>query len=124
MKKQFEAPELGPVNVAPRAIRPMFADDHWHSQPWFDAPRDDPSVPEVHTYTDHISYDPGDEVAFHSSATAKTWRLQVYRDGLDPEMVHEVDSVDGCFAPTPPDAYRNGCGWPVRHGWKIGRAHG
>ncbi|MFK4621590.1 hypothetical protein ABIF50_004896 [Bradyrhizobium diazoefficiens] len=97
----------------------MHADEHWGSQPWYEAPREDPEVPEVYTYTDAMSYDPGGEVAFHSSATAKTWRLQVYRDGLEPEMVHEVDALDGVFAPTPPDAYRNGCNWPVTHRWRL-----
>lgn len=118
-KRHFQAPELGAVNVAPRKVRPMHADEHWASQPWYEAPREDPDVPEVYTYTDAMSYDPGEEVAFHSSATAKTWRLQIYRDGIAPEMVHEVEALDGAFAPTPPDAYRNGCNWPVSHRWKL-----
>ena len=78
-----------------------------------------PHVPEVYTYTDAISYDPGDEVTFHSSATAKTWRLQIYRDGLEPEMLHEADALEGVFAPTPADAYRNGCQWPVSYRLKL-----
>jgi hypothetical protein len=118
-KRSFRSPELGSINVAPRKTRPMHADEHWNSQPWYEAPREDPHVPEVYTYTDAISYDPGDEVTFHSSATAKTWRLQIYRDGLEPEMLHEADALEGVFAPTPADAYRNGCKWPVSYRLKL-----
>ena len=75
-KRHFQTPELGAINVAPRKVRPMHADEHWGSQPWYEAPREDPEVPEVYTYTDAMSYDPGSEVAFHSSATAKTWRTR------------------------------------------------
>lgn len=118
-KRSFRSPELGSINVAPRKTRPMYADEHWNSQPWYEAPREDPHVPEVYTYTDAISYDPGDEVTFHSSATAKTWRLQIYRDGSEPEMLHEADALAGVFAPTPADAYRNGCKWPVSYRLKL-----
>ncbi len=118
-KREFQSPEMGSVNVAPRKTRPMHADEHWGSQPWYEAPRGDPAIPEVYTYTAAMSYDPGDEVVFHSTATAKAWRLQIYRDGLEPEMVHEVSGVDGVFAATPPDAYRDGCNWPVSHRWTI-----
>ena len=118
-RPEFQSPELGTMNVAPRKVRPMYADDHWNSQPWYEAPREDPDIPEVYTYTDAISYDPGDEVTFHSTSTARTWRMQIYRDGLHPETVHEVEAIDGVFAPTPKDAYRNGCNWPVSHQWTL-----
>ncbi|HEV7254367.1 MAG TPA: N,N-dimethylformamidase beta subunit family domain-containing protein [Mesorhizobium sp.] len=118
-KRGFVPPELGPLNIAPRRAQPMHADDHWHSKPWYEAPRDDPSVPEVYTYTDCISYDPGEEVVFRSSATAHVWSLEIYRDGLRPETVHRVEAIAGEHAPTPPDAYRTGCNWPVSHRWRL-----
>src|SRR5262249_12336199 len=102
-RRHFQAPELGAINVAPRKARPMHADEHWGSQPWYESPLEDPETPEVYTYTDAMSYDPGDEVVFRSSATARTWRLQVYRDGLAPEMVLDVDALHGVFAATPQD---------------------
>lgn len=111
---RFQSPEQGPVNVGQRKTRPMHADDHWQSQPWYEAPREDPTVPEVYTYTNAISYDPGEEVVFHSTSTAAVWRLQIYRDGSEPAMLHEAEIV-GVFAATPKDAYRNGCNWPVSH---------
>ncbi len=118
-KTAFVAPELGPLNIAPRRAQPMHADDHWHSKPWYEAPRDDPAWPEVYTYTNAISYDPGDEVVFHSSATAPAWTLEIYRDGAAPETVHKIDAIAGLHTPTPEDAYRNGCNWPVSHRWRL-----
>ncbi len=118
-QKSFTPPELGPLNLAPPRVRAMHADDHWHSQPWYEEPHGDQSLPEVYTYTDQMSYDPGDEVIFHSSSSTSEWRLQIYRDGYEPEMVHEVQTVKGEFSPTPKDAYRNGCNWPVSHRWRL-----
>ncbi|MFI0846989.1 N,N-dimethylformamidase beta subunit family domain-containing protein [Mesorhizobium sp. IMUNJ 23232] len=118
-KKDFLPPELGPLNIAPRVARPMHADDHWHSKPWYEAPHDNPALPEVYTYTDTISYDPGEEVVFHSSTTAPDWTLEIYRDGYEPETVHRVEAIEGKHSPTPPDAYRNGCNWPVSHRWRL-----
>ncbi|MBN9550684.1 MAG: hypothetical protein J0H31_17890, partial [Alphaproteobacteria bacterium] len=94
-------------------------DEHWHSNPWYEAPRGDPALPEVYTYTDAMSYDPGDEVVFHSSTTAQHWTLEIYRDGYRPETIHKVEDIAGVFAPTPADAYSAGCGWPVSHRWRL-----
>ena len=74
-------------NVGPPSIGPMHADGGWQDRRWYDAPREDPAWPEVHTYTDAISYDPGDTVVFHSSTHAARWSLEVVRDGLQPETV-------------------------------------
>src|SRR5918997_404616 len=93
----FAPPELGPLNVAPRRSHPMHADDHWASSHWYEAPREDPAFPEVYTYTDAMSYDPGDEVCFYSSSTARAWSLHVYRDGLHPETVHLAADLPGEF---------------------------
>src|SRR5215471_11305493 len=108
-KTPFVPPELGPLNLRPRKGRAMSADEHWHVNPWYEAPHDDPSLPEVYTYTDAMSYDPGDEVAFHTSTTALNWNLEVYRDGYRPQTVHKIDAIAGLHAPTPPEAYRTGC---------------
>ena len=56
-KTPFVPPELGPLNIRPPKAWAMSADDHWQSNPWYEAPRDDPSLPEVYTYTDAMSYD-------------------------------------------------------------------
>ena len=118
-KTPFVPPELGPLNIRPPKAWAMSADDHWQSHPWYEAPRDDPSLPEVYTYTDAMSYDPDDEVVFHTSTTAPNWTLEIYRDGYRPETVHKVEAIAGVHTPTPPEAYRNGCGWPVSHRWRL-----
>lgn len=112
-------PEFGPMNLRPRRSVPMHADDHWLHVHWYEAPREDPAWPEVYTYTDAMSYWPGDEVKFHASTTAPRWSLQVWRDGLNPQLVHSATDLPGAFTPMPDQAYRNGCGWPVRHSWRL-----
>jgi len=118
-KQPFVAPELGRINPTASKPQPMYADDHWMSKIWYEIPRDDQAIPEVHTYTDRMSYDPGDEVEFHSTATAPEWTLEIYRDGHRPEVVHRVEAIGGVFVPTPRDAYRSGCSWPVSHRWRL-----
>ncbi len=118
-KTPFVPPELGPLNLRPPKAWAMAADDHWQANPWYEAPRDDPSLPEAYTYTDAMSYDPGDEVVFHTSTTAPNWTLEIYRDGYRPRTVHKVDAIAGVHAPLPPEAYRNGCGWPLSHRWRL-----
>jgi hypothetical protein len=94
-KQEFVAPELGLINdVAPKP-QAMHADDHWMSKTWYEIPRGDPAIPEVHTYTNRMSYDPGDEVEFHSTATAPEWTLEIYRDGYRPETIYCVEAIKG-----------------------------
>ena len=112
-------PEFRPMNVVKRHSAVMHPGDAWHLSHWYEAPREDPAVPEVYTYTDAMSYAPGDEVAFHTSTTARSWTLQVYRDGNVPTLVHEAKDLAGTFHATPPDAYRAGCKWPAGHRWRL-----
>ena len=119
LKSDGSRPDLGPFNVGPQTIVPMHADENWRNKIWYDAPRDDPQWPEVHTYTNDISYEPGQTVQFHGSTTAKTWSIQIYRDGVRPTLVHRADGLAGQFTATPKDAYKAGCDWPVVHEWTI-----
>lgn len=119
MSDDFDPPEMGPHAIQPRRVRKGHADEHWLSDFRYEAPRDDPTFPDVYTYTDTISYDPGDEVRFHTSTTADRWSLVVYRDGLRPVTVHVADDLPGRHHPTPPTAYRDGCGWPVAHSFRL-----
>ena len=112
-------PEFGRMNIRPRHSGPMHPDNAWHLSHWYELPRDDPATPEVYTYTDAMSYAPGSEVCFHTSTTATQWTLQVWRDGKDPALVHEAKSLAGRFFPTPKGSYRNGCGWPASHRWRL-----
>jgi hypothetical protein len=106
-------------NMGRPSIRPMHADDGWMDVLWYDAPREDPSWPEVHTYTDDMSYAPGDTVVFRTSTHAKEWSIEIVRDGLNPQPVHRKDGLPGQFHPAPKDAYKNGCNWPESYSWTI-----
>ena len=119
LKNDSNRPDLGPINIGPQSIVPMHADQHWHNAIWYEAPREDFEWPEVYTYTDAISYEPGNVVKFHGSTTAKTWSIQIYRDGFKPKLVHRADNIPGTFTPAPKDAYTAGCGWPVAHTWTV-----
>ncbi|WP_255468897.1 N,N-dimethylformamidase beta subunit family domain-containing protein [Reyranella sp. CPCC 100927] len=117
--RRASMPEYTPMNVVKRHSVAMHPGDNWHLAHWYEAPREDPAVPEVYTYTDAISYAPGSEVAFHSSTTAVQWTIQVWRDGVTPTLVHEATDLPGRFVAAPADAYRDGCKWPVSHRWQL-----
>src|SRR5882757_10057915 len=112
-------PEYRPMNVVKRHSLAMHPGDSWHLAHWYEAPREDPAVPEVYAYADASSYAPGSEVAFHASTTAPRWTLQVYRDGMTPELVYEAADLPGAFHAMPAGSYRDGCGWPVSHRWRL-----
>jgi hypothetical protein len=118
-KQDFVPPELGLVNIAAAEPQAAHSDDHWMSKIWYEVPRGDLTIPEVYTYTDRISYDPGEEVEFHSTATAAEWTLEIYRDGYRPEVVHRAEAIKGVFSQTLRDAYRSGCDWPISHRWRL-----
>ena len=107
------------MNVGPSYLGPRHADHSWNEVRWYDGPREDPAWPEVHTYTNAISYLPGEEVVFHSSTTASVWTLAIVRDGLHPVRVHLAANLPGHFTAAPKDAYSHGCGWPAAHRWRI-----
>src|ERR1700754_2540279 len=83
-------PEYRPMNVVKRHSLAMHPGDSWHLAHWYEAPCEDPAVPEVYNYTDAMSYEPGAEVRFHASTTARQWTLQIYRDGSRPTLMHEA----------------------------------
>jgi hypothetical protein len=106
-------------NVGPSSIGPMHADSGWADRRWYDFPREDPAWPEVHTYTDAMSYAPGETVSFHSSTHARDWTLEVVLDGLKPQRVLHREGLPGVFHAAPKDAYREGCRWPESLRWTI-----
>ena len=105
--------------IEPNPSKPMYSDTKALWLNWYDFPREDPAHPEVYTYTDEVSYDPGDEVAFHSSTNAESYSIEIVRDGLIAETVYESGELAGTFHETPKDAYKAGCGWPANHSWKV-----
>lgn len=106
-------------NLGRQSIGPMHADGGWRDHRWYDAPREDASWPEVHTYTDGMTYEPGDTVVFHSSTQAAAWSLEIVRDGLVPETVFCGEGLRGHFHAAPKDAYKAGCRWPESLRWSI-----
>ena len=114
----YVRPEFRPMNRRSRGTSVMHPGSDWHLSHWYEAPREDPAVPEVYTYTDDISFAPGEEVAFRSSSTA-AWSLEVYRDGVRPARVHLAENLPAAFHAMPDRAYRDGCGWPVAHRWRL-----
>lgn len=117
--KLFRFPETGPHAIRPRTVRAYHADDHFLADFRYEAPREDPALPEVYVYTLGMSFDPGQTVDFHGSCNADRFSIQIYRDGNAPEMVHEAIDLKGRFTPMPDKAYINGCDWPVLHSWTL-----
>jgi hypothetical protein len=110
---------FGSINQGPRRSLAMHGDEHWLTSHWYERPREDPAWPDVHLYTDALAYDPGGRVRFFASTTAACFALEIYRDGMVPQLVHSVSHLPGTFTPMPSDAYRSGCGWPEIHRWQI-----
>jgi hypothetical protein len=109
----------GAINRGPRRTLVMHGDQHWISTHWFERPREDPAWPDVHVYTDKMSYEPGEEVAFLASTTAPVWSIEVYRDGPDRQWVYRSGELAGRFTPAPADCYKAGCDWPALHRWRL-----
>ncbi len=73
----------------------------------------------VEGYTGGLSYEPGEEVAFHVSTSASRYSVEILRLGVKDEVVHREDSIAGAEYPIPEKASSHGCGWPVSWKWKI-----
>ena len=113
------APAHSKLNIGPRSTYSTSGDHSWQELRWYEAPREDPAWPEVHTYTDAISYAPGETVHFHGSTNAARWSSEITRDGLKPQVVHHAEDLPGHFTPMPKDAYKAGCHWPIVHEWEL-----
>lgn len=68
---------------------------------------------QIWCYTDHLSYAPGDTIAFHVSTNAEHYDLEILRDGATPQAVHTSRDLPGALHGVPERCYRDGCGWPV-----------
>jgi hypothetical protein len=63
-------------------------------------------------YTDRLSARPGDTLRLHASASAGPCALEISRVGAGREAVLRRDGIEVGDHPTPPNADRDGCGWP------------
>lgn len=78
-----------------------------------------PAILEAWCYTDHISYEPGDVVAIHASSTASEVDFEIVRDGLNPQVVANLNGISATSVATPANFHEKGCGWPVACRWTI-----
>lgn len=67
----------------------------------------------VEGYPSQLSYQPGDEVAFHCSSHTPTFSVEIARIGAERVVLWERSAIAGQAHPTPPAAYATGCNWPV-----------
>ncbi len=74
----------------------------------------DPALLEAYCYTSRISYEPGEILASHASATQADVQLTIIRDGAVLRKVADFSAVSVPSVPTPSDFYVHGCNWPVR----------
>jgi hypothetical protein len=71
-------------------------------------------------YTDRLSAFPGETITLFASSAKAPCRLEVARIGMDRRPVLTKNDVTVGAHPTPPQADRDGCGWPQAAGFQIG----
>lgn len=71
-------------------------------------------------YTDRLSVRPGERFSLHASAERGPCQLAIARVGADRQTVLERGAVDVGRHPVPPNADRDGCGWPVALEIEVG----
>ncbi|WP_421692696.1 N,N-dimethylformamidase beta subunit family domain-containing protein [Aestuariivirga sp.] len=67
----------------------------------------------IWSYSDRLSYAPGELVRVSVCTNAKSYALEVIHDGLTPHTVFARDGLPGHWRETPDDCSVTGCGWPV-----------
>lgn len=77
-------------------------------------------------YTDQLSYQTGDEIAFCVSTTTAHYSVEIARVGAQRVLVWEKRGLQGWHQPMPENASSHGCGWsvsfrlPVAAEWRSG----
>jgi len=93
---------------------------------YYEAPAAEPAAGEIWCYCDRPCYSPGETIAFHVSTAARTYSLEIARDGRDLEVVFRRDGLAGRWQETPRDVSETGCGWSagfefeIPHDWPTG----
>ena len=86
---------------------------------YYESPSDDPAADEIWCYCDRPCYSPGETVCFHVSSSARSYSLEIARDGLELEVVFTRSGLSAELHATPGDASVAGCGWPTGFEFKI-----
>lgn len=71
-----------------------------------------PATARIWSYTDRLSYAPGDVVRLSVCTNAAHYGVACIRDGPAPQTVFRRDQLDGAWRDTPDDCSVTGCGWP------------
>jgi hypothetical protein len=78
---------------------------------WFERPTGQGL--EIWCYTDRLSYRREEEVPIRVHTTASEFSIEIVRDGWPRRVVFRRDGVRGHAYQTAPDAFEQGCGWPI-----------
>lgn len=73
----------------------------------------------VFGYANHLSVVPGEEIAFHVSASAEKMAVSIERQGANKRTVYEKSDIAVSPRPIPDRASSDGCKWPAVHQLKI-----
>ncbi|ESX83771.1 N,N-dimethylformamidase beta subunit family domain-containing protein [Mesorhizobium sp. LNJC405B00] len=79
----------------------------------------DPAHLEVFTYTDRMSYQPGEMVRFHTSTTAERFDINIVRDGIWPQEIARIEGISGQSVGLRDRFYERGCDWPESQTWRV-----
>ena len=113
--------DTGPMTAPRTRARARHIEDNYYI-----GPARDERVLEIWCYTPQFTYSPGDRLCLHVSTTAKTWNLEIGRDGLNYEALLQEIGIPGAHHETPMDCSVHGCHWPVSYeitipaDWKEG----
>lgn len=110
----FYTRALFAVCVATLISRPLFAAE------------DDAGSIFIEGYTNQLSYQPGETVAFHLSSSEPGYAVEITRLGPEKKTVYQKSYKNGAAHPVPENASSHGCRWPaafeltVPDSWKSG----
>ncbi len=80
----------------------------------------------IEGYTNLLSYEPGETIAFHLSSSEPQYTVEITRLGQEKKTVFKETRKNGAAHPVPENASSHGCKWPaafeltVPDSWKSG----
>ena len=89
---------------------------HYYEYPGMDGERG-----EIWCYTDRFSYRPGETAALHVSSTAKTFAIEIVRDGGVETPVFQTSGLAARWQDTPEQCSVEGCGWEASSTFQVAR---
>ncbi len=67
----------------------------------------------IEGYTDQLIVKPGDEIGLCVSTRARTYSVEIAREGAERQVVWRGENLPGLEHPVPDNASSHGCGWPA-----------